>query len=407
MRETRYRVIFLTIALLPALAVHVPALQFLLVRREIALLSERRFVDSAIFVSTSAAAVVATWFLAGRKHTWVLLLFQAMLAALAGVPVHGTMRMELLLLGAMVLGAGVSYTFPRSLWVMLAGAATCLLISSTGGSLPSKLRVDALGGTAGLATVLVATAGLAILVHSLIDRFDESQRELDLVHDALAKLSDANVQYQDYATHVAEVSSGRERRRITRDLHDVVGLAFTNIIGMMNAVIKSPLASTEEQQELFEWVRETSQTGLKNTRTILYELRNISEPRLSTIELVLRVVNAFRTSTGTEVRVEWGNLSFTLPPAHNTAIIHLVQEALVNSFRHGKSTFVEIHFKVIAGVIRVRISDNGYGGPTDQYGIGQSGIRERLKEVEGTVRFGTSPTGYQVDAAIPVAGVRE
>jgi signal transduction histidine kinase len=185
-------------------------------------------------------------------------------------------------------------------------------------------------------------------------------------------------------------------------LHDVVGLAFTNIIGMMNAVIKKPFETPEEQRELYEWIRETSQTGLKNTRAILYELRAISEPRPQAVELVNRVVKAFRSSTNTEVKIEWGNLPFHLPSDHTTAIIHLLQEALVNSFRHGKATYIEVHFKVLGSDLRVAVVDNGRGGPTDQYGIGQNGMLERIHAVGGRVSFGTTPAGYRVDASMPI-----
>jgi signal transduction histidine kinase len=211
------------------------------------------------------------------------------------------------------------------------------------------------------------------------------------------------MKYQDYVTHIAEESTSEERKRITRDLHDVVGLAFTNIIAMMNAVTKKPLDTAEEHSELFEWVRTTSQNGLKNTRAILYELRNIYEPEPSSVEQVLRVVEGFKTATNTDVRVEWGNIPMHLPYDYTSAIVHLVQESLVNSFRHGKATYVKVFFQVIGSKLTITIVDNGRGGPTNDFGVGQTGILERFQKIGGKVTYSAATTSYRVEAVVPMA----
>lgn len=402
MKKARLHTYFIWITALSAAALHVPVLFELAQRREIGVLSEKRFQDCVILIFCVFAVGVFIWLTRRPTQVWALVLLQAGLIGFVGVPVHGSITVETLLLAAVFLEIGVRFETRRSAWLLVIASLCCLAALQTGGSLSTKLRPEVLRSAAGLLVLMCAAGGLAMLLRSVLSAFDETEQELSVLRDAIAKVSDANMQYQDYAAHVAETSSSAERKRITRDLHDVVGLAFTNIIGMMNAVIKKPLETPEEQRELYEWIRETSQTGLKNTRAILYELRAISEPRPSAVELVNRVVRAFRMSTNTAVKIEWGDLPFHLAPDHTTAIIHLVQEALVNSFRHGKATYVEVHFKILGPDLRITVVDNGRGGPTDQYGIGQNGILERMQAVRGRVSFGTTPAGYRVDASIPL-----
>jgi signal transduction histidine kinase len=252
-----------------------------------------------------------------------------------------------------------------------------------------------------LLTVLGVLA-LAVLTRHVVDQLGIMQGKLSVLGDVVDKLADANLHYQDYAAHVAEVASTEERNRITRELHDAVGLAFTNTIGMMNAVIKSPLRSPDEQRELYAWIRDTSQTGLRTTRAILYELRSIAEPRLSVIDVVLRLTRAFERSTGTSVVIEWGNLPVRLPANRYQELVNVIQESLVNSFRHGKASRVEVHFMIRGLRLQTLITDNGAGGPIDQHGIGHEGIMERLHKRGGEVEFRSSGTGYEVSAWIPL-----
>jgi signal transduction histidine kinase len=284
----------------------------------------------------------------------------------------------------------------------LAVAAACIALSAL-----VLVRYDAtsgsvLGQSAGSALIGITIALAIGFADAALLRLARSDEAVTTLREAIGRISEANVQYQDYAVNVAEESSLEERRRISRDLHDVVGLTFTNIIAMMNAVLSQPLASPEEQEELFNWIRDTAQSGLQDTRSILYELRYAPQQRRPTVEVIGRIVGAFEKATDINVTVQWGNLPFYLPQAVHSAVTHLIQEALVNSFRHGRASHVELHFTVSDNVLHISGVDNGRGGATDESGIGQSGIAERLEKVAGTVRFSTSTYGYRVSATIPL-----
>jgi signal transduction histidine kinase len=354
--------------------------------------------DSVVFLAVFFLLAILALILAHWKFVWVFPPIQAVLAGFVAVSAPESLVAQSLLLATALLET-VLLMRGRA---RLAVAGACIGISALVLIRYSGTSISILGQSAGSALVGVTIAITIAFAESALLRLARSDEAVSTLRDAIGRISEANVQYQDYAMNVAEESSLEERRRISRDLHDVVGLTFTNIIAMMNAVLSGPLASPEEQKEMMEWIRDTAQSGLRDTRSILYELRSAPLQRRPTVEVIGRIIAAFEKATDMSVAVEWGNLPFYLPQSIHSAVTHLIQEALVNAFRHGRASHVRLYFTVSDEVLYVSVIDNGSGGITDQSGIGQTGISERLNNLGGSVRFATSPTGYRVDATVPL-----
>ena len=399
-----YRRLLSSIVFSAAVALHVPVVRMILTRRELGLLSLQRTQDCLLFTGLSLVLLISLWVVRQPRISAPLVLIQAMVIAFAGVPIQTSLLAEGLLLTGLLPAIGVKFPLRQSLVLSTAAILIVLGMAVVGGSLSVKLRSASVWEVSGLFALGVAAGALATLGRMMAEQLEASREESTTLKRAVGKIADANVRYQEYAAHVAEQSSAEQRKRITRELHDIVGLAFTNVIAMMNAVVSKPLQSESELLDLFQWVRDTAQTGLKNTRAVLYELRDMTEPRLSIIELILRITKAFERSTEIRTKVEWGNLPFHLPRECAEATTHLVQEALVNSFRHGGARHVDVHFRVIDSVLHVRITDDGRGGSVTELGIGQSGMAERVEHLGGRLRFRSSPHGYRVEASIPFEG---
>ncbi len=354
--------------------------------------------DTAILLTLSGIVALVSSGASTWRFSWLLPLVQSVLAGLASVSSRVVVVTQVMLVSAVLLPVVITWSGRKRFWIVVVSLLIPSLIVWRFGEQHSMSIGFTLAATI-LAAGVAAAVGLADTAVAILSRAVE---ELEGLRDAIGRISEANIQYQDYATHIADESSLEERHRISRDLHDIVGLTYTNIIAMMNAVLSRPLASADEQRELYGWVRETAQTGLRNTRAILYELRAAPDQRRPIVEVIARLVDAFRTATRMSVTVEWGNLPRYLPQTISTAVIHLVQEALVNSFRHGRASQVELYFGVDGSSLHVTAIDNGTGGSTTEHGIGQTGIAERFHKINGTVRFQTSALGYRVDATVPL-----
>lgn len=223
----------------------------------------------------------------------------------------------------------------------------------------------------------------------------------DKLHASVLQLTSANTEFLEQANTASEESAVLERHRITRDLHDVVGQTLTNIIMMMDAALHRSVHDPVETVKLLRWIRKQAQTGLEETRSVLYELRALKPARIRGLRALKALVETFSRLSRIKTKVEWGNLPWTFDPGQETAVYHLVQESLSNAFRHGSASRIDLHFQVEKGVLHIMVRDNGKGGPDAALGLGQRGMEERLARWGGSVSFQSQPYGYMVTAAMP------
>jgi len=110
----------------------------------------------------------------------------------------------------------------------------------------------------------------------------------------------------------------------------------------------------------------------------------------------------FERATSIEVRCDFNNIPLYLGEKTDKALYHLVQECLVNSYRHGHATRVHISFWRESDRLNVYIDDNGSGALVVNEGIGLQGMRESIESVEGklSIRYGLQT--FQIHADLPI-----
>jgi len=158
----------------------------------------------------------------------------------------------------------------------------------------------------------------------------------------------------------------------------------------------------ESVSALITEARRNAEEGLDGIRNALYLLRAQEDPRLAGMDLIAKLVSNFHAATGVAVRLEYGNTRDSIPREVEGVLFHVIQEALTNSFRHGRATLVEILlWNRDDGTLVANIRDNGGGAVDIHEGIGVSGMRERLTAVDGTLRIRMSPHGFTVTVEVP------
>ena len=263
-------------------------------------------------------------------------------------------------------------------------------------------------GTTVLVLLLIAIPGVLVhLAQYASSRLEVLEERNDKLHASVLQLTSVNTEFLEQANTATEESAVLERHRITRELHDVVGQTLTNIIMMMDAALHRKAHDPEETVKLLRWIRKQAQTGLEETRAVLYELRALRPTTLRGLKALKRLVETFSRLSRIKTKVQWGNLPWTFDPTQETAVYHLVQGSLSNAFRHGSATRIDLHFQVDRGVLHIMVRDNGRGGPDASSGLGQKGMRERFAPWRGTVTFRSEPYGYVVIAALPLVETQE
>jgi signal transduction histidine kinase len=258
-----------------------------------------------------------------------------------------------------------------------------------------------------LALLVLASIASALCLGFLTryrENIVEDQRRIESLNLAFDSLTDANRGLQLYAAHAESESASRERGRITRELHDSIGYALTNVIMTMSAARVLLDQEPGRVPELLDNTRRLCEECLQETRRTLYRLRSIPDGRHGSVMALSRLAAAFGQATGIDVELHYGNAPWTLGGEIDEALSRLVQEGLTNAFRHGKATQIRIMLWNEAGELRVRIWDNGQGSALVTDGIGLAGMRERVGALGGRVEPRNVVDGFELAATIPIKG---
>jgi signal transduction histidine kinase len=248
----------------------------------------------------------------------------------------------------------------------------------------------------------VASA-LAIMMtwyREMVVRLSERSERLGL---SLLSLEAANRSYQEYAERVERLSEDKERNRITREIHDTIGYALTNIGMMLQACKAIARKDFERLEELLDLAREQAKTALQESRNILYKLRVTPREAHYGLAAVQRLARSLRDATGLDVDVSFGNITEGFGPGVDSAVFRLVQEGITNAIKHGTARQIRISYWLTPEGLTVRIWDDGEGSAEVGEGIGLAGMRERFAAFGGSVEAGNALNGFALSGFIPAA----
>jgi signal transduction histidine kinase len=224
--------------------------------------------------------------------------------------------------------------------------------------------------------------------------------ELDRTNQNLRELSARLLQLQD-----------DERRRIARELHDSVGQMLA-ALGMNLAAVGTDL---ERLTEIANTVNDSA--GLvkelsKEVRTISHLLHPPLLDEAGLASALRWYVEGFSQRSKIEVDLEFPANFGRLPRESETAIFRTVQECLTNIHRHSESPTATIRIAASDSHIRVEVADRGKGIPPEKQfemastgtpGVGIRGMRERLRQLGGSLDIHSNGKGTLIVAQVPVA----
>jgi signal transduction histidine kinase len=235
------------------------------------------------------------------------------------------------------------------------------------------------------------------LVTSAIRDITERKR----TEESLRLLSGQLLQLQD-----------QERRRIARELHDSAGQTLA-ALGMNLSLAQSEDGNIAPRaakaiQESVGLVQELS----RELRTISYLLH---PPLLDEVGLASGLrsyLDGFRERSKISVDLEISEDLGRLQQDLETAIFRIVQECLTNIHRHSESPVARIRIGRSDGQVSLEVEDRGKGIPQEKReamdsggtpGVGIRGMRERLRQLGGTLEITSNGMGTVVAARLPVA----
>src|SRR5215468_744610 len=245
-----------------------------------------------------------------------------------------------------------------------------------------------------------ARKDLALLNSSLEDKIAERTAELKIANEGLRELSARLLKMRD-----------EERRRLARELHDSVGQLLAAITMNTSRVL-------EEKEKLSEAVRASVEENLNLMQQVSKEIRTMSHllhpPLLDEagLESAIRwYIDGFAERSKIHVDLDMPPNFDRLSSDQEIALFRVVQECLTNIHRHSESATAAIRITREDGKVHLEVKDEGKGIPQDQQvvlnsygamGVGFRGMRERLRQLGGTLNVNSSEEGTIVSATLPV-----
>ena len=200
-------------------------------------------------------------------------------------------------------------------------------------------------------------------------------------------------------------AQNEERRRIARDLHDVV---LQDLSGALQSLRLTHLRSKnagpglELEEELEALGRASS--GLRGA---IYDLRHEGES--SFVESVESLVEVNRRLTPErQIALTIGEgLRGALPRKIGVELLRVLREILTNARRHSGARKIEVRLRTEGDTLVVEVADDGRGfdPAVAQGGVGLVGMRERVEALGGEIEVSSRPgNGTEVTVRVPLEG---
>ncbi|MBO0654394.1 sensor histidine kinase [Streptomyces triculaminicus] len=210
---------------------------------------------------------------------------------------------------------------------------------------------------------------------------------------------------------LADRAVADERRRIARELHDIVAHHITTMQLMAGGARANLGGDPEVVREALITLEGSGRMALREMRQLLDVLRAGDEaeeaptaPQPGVGDLERLVAESCRAGlpTALEVRGE----ERPLPPSVGLTVFRVVQEALTNARKYAGEARASVRLTYEPDGVAVEVSDDGAGVSTafgSGSGYGLVGMRERTVLHGGTLEAGPlDQGGFRVSARLPL-----
>lgn len=218
-------------------------------------------------------------------------------------------------------------------------------------------------------------------------------------------------QVRQLAAHMVEVEE-RERRRISRELHDEAGQLLLYLrLQLEQAERLTPEEFPTLRTSLAE-ARDLAGRTVREIRRILSDLSPAVLEQLGLGAAVRQLVNRLRQLHEIQVTLDLPKLR-PVPKQTELIVYRLLQECCNNIARHSSASNVNISLRAADGVLRLRVEDDGVGFQVDEAlsrtgSFGLAGMRERVALTGGRFAVESLPgRGARISIELPLPEKRE
>jgi signal transduction histidine kinase len=327
-------------------------------------------------------------------------------------------------LALMAIASGVAGATAGAGQSLVAFAAVATVAAGADIELPAAIVVAVAGiapiWIAGLSTgaTLGTLLGYPLLIGACLS-LGRNRRSYRVQAEQAAALLE---QYERVRAEQRRADVLDERTRIAREIHDVLAHSL-GALGIQIQAAKAVLTDyrdIDRAVEVLSTAQRMAADGLTETRRAVHALRVDSLPLGDELAAV---VETHRQRFQVPVSFETDGGAQPLPLDASLALLRAVQEALVNAAKHAPGEPIAVRLDYGRGDVRLSVVNQLNGAVTDlgdsssardasggrgagnDGGYGLTGMRERLRLLNGTLLAGPCDGAWAVTAELPLASV--
>lgn len=208
-----------------------------------------------------------------------------------------------------------------------------------------------------------------------------------------------NAVLEQYMSQIERITLAEERNRLSNELHDTVGHAYTSIIMGMET-LRTELA-TEMGIQRLDSLLEMGRKSIEDVRGYLHQMDSPCQSP-SLIQSLQNLGAEFQEHAQVNVSFRIFGEEYQLSRQAKIAFIRCLQESLTNAVRHGQGTEIIVSLQFEQQYTRLEVQDNGKGNVEWQEGFGMNAMKERAMNLQGQLSVYTKPDeGMLVTCTIP------
>jgi PAS domain S-box-containing protein len=203
-----------------------------------------------------------------------------------------------------------------------------------------------------------------------------------------------------------------ERKRISRELHDVIAQTLTSISVRLTVLKKEAAHKTDGFEHSITRTQLLVEQSVDIVHKFARDLRPAVLDDLGLIPALHAHLKSFVARTGIRTHL----IAFAgveqLDPARRTVFFRVAQEALANVAKHSRASQAWVKIQKLKDAICMQVIDDGRGFPAERVllakksnRLGLLGMRERMEMVSGSFSIDSVPgKGTTIHAQIPFGG---
>ena len=191
------------------------------------------------------------------------------------------------------------------------------------------------------------------------------------------------------------MSQEKERRRISKDLHDGLGQRLL--------LIKNKLVDSKDER-----TKEMVDFAIDEVRSISRDLHPFQLQEMGITKAIINTLSEVDENTTLFVSSEIDNIDNVFSPEQEVNIYRIVQESMTNILKHAKAEATRISVKKFTNSIVISVKDNGVGFDFPEKlqnlkSLGLKTLLERTKFLNGQMKVQSiKDSGTTIEFQFPI-----